>query len=226
MAKEQKTRSPFYKKWWFWVIAAVVLIGAIGASSESKDDNTNTTTNGSSSSQKADKKQPEAKKERTVTGEAATLGAGTFIVGSDIKVGLYDVAAGAGQSGNFITSGGGNEILGGEYGIQKLRIELKKDEEVKISGLSQVTFTPVTAAFVSAHVNTSLYTGTFIVGEDIGAGRYRVTPAPGESGNFITSGGVNEILGGEYGVPNTTINLRNGEEIKISGMGSVTFSAL
>jgi hypothetical protein len=51
---------------------------------------------------------------RQVKGTAVTLGAGTFTGGKDVAVGLYDVTAGAGQSGNFSVTGTDsyNEILG------------------------------------------------------------------------------------------------------------------
>lgn len=225
MAETLSPKKPLYKKWWFGPMIVIILIAAAGAGAGS-DNNDSDLEAAKTETQQADNKVTETKKERSVTGEATTLGAGTFLVGTDIKPGLYDVAASNGESGNFITSGGGNEILGGEYGVPKLRITLSEDEEVKISGLSRVSFTPVTTAFVTKHASTTLHTGTFIVGEDIGAGRYRATPATGESGNFITSGGINEILGGEYGVPNASVNLREGEEIKISGMDSVKFTAL
>ncbi len=41
---------------------------------------------------------------RKVTGTLVTLGAGSFLGGSDVKAGLYDVTPGPGQSGNFSTT--------------------------------------------------------------------------------------------------------------------------
>ena len=41
---------------------------------------------------------------RKVTGTPVTLSAGSFLGGSDVKAGLYDVTPGPGQSGNFSTT--------------------------------------------------------------------------------------------------------------------------
>jgi hypothetical protein len=35
---------------------------------------------------------------------------------------------------------------------------------------------------------------------------------------------VNEILGGEYGVPNVTVNLEDGQTAVLSGLSSVAFA--
>jgi hypothetical protein len=98
--------------------------------------------------------------------------------------------------------------------------------------MSSVTFTPVTAPFVTAHATTTLYAGTFVVGQDIGAGRYVATPASDESGNFFVydSNGnavVNEVLGSasDGDVPSVTTTLTNGEAVQISGIDSVTMMA-
>ena len=171
---------------------------------------------------------------RQPQGTATALGAGTFVGGKDVAVGLYDVTPGAGQSGNFIVHGENsyNEILGSAGtagGVDKVRTKISDGDDIKISGLSSVTFTPVTAAFVTDHVATSLYAGTFIVGEDIGPGRYTVTPGAGQSGNFIVHGenSYNEILSSDKtygGVPSVSVSLADGDEITISGMSEVTFA--
>lgn len=218
-----KEKKPFYKKVWFWILVVVVVIAVVAAASGGGMNNESDSglqqpsgSNGASTDEPG---------ERIVQGEETTLGSGTFIVGQDIPVGLYDVTVAPGESGNFITSGGINSILGSEYGVTKVRAPLTENEEITISGLNTVTFTPVTAAFVTNHGDIELYSGKFVVGEDVGEGRYKVEPAAGEGGNFITSGGVNEILGGEYGVNETTINLRNGETVTISGIETVRLTA-
>lgn len=217
-----KEKKPFYKKVWLWILVAVVVIGVAAAASGGMNNDSDgglqqpSGTNGTNTDEPG---------ERVVQGEETTLGAGTFTVGSDIPAGLYDVTAASGESGNFITSGGINEILGGEYGVTKVRAPLAEGEEITISSLNQVTFTPVTAAFVTDHADIELYSGKFTVGQDVGEGRYKVEPASGESGNFITSGGVNEILGGEYGVNDATVNLSDGETVTISSIETVKLTA-
>jgi hypothetical protein len=169
---------------------------------------------------------------RTVSGTQATLGAGTFTVGKDVQPGVYDVTPGSGQSGNFSVDGQNqyNEILGTSdgFGVSKVRVQLTKDDSVKIEGLSQVIFTPVTSTFVKEYKATSLYTGDFIVGEDIAAGRYVVTPGSGQSGNFSVSGAneYNEILGSDYGVANVTVTLSTGDVVSISGLDQVNFAVV
>jgi hypothetical protein len=123
-----------------------------------------------------------------------------------------------------------NEILGNAGaagGVPKVRVQISNGDKIEVSGLSAVAFTPVTAPFVTTHTTTTLYAGTFKVGEDIGAGRYVATPGPGQSGNFIVSGSntYNEILGGSSigRVPNLTVDLANGDVIDISGLSQVTF---
>lgn len=171
---------------------------------------------------------------RQVTGTAVTLGAGTFTGGTDVAVGLYDVTAGAGQSGNFMVNGNDsyNEILGGDSAdgdVPKIRVQISSGDQIQISGLSSVTFTPVTAPFVTTQTTTNLYAGTFTVGQDIAAGRYVATPGSGQSGNFIVSGNdsYNEILGGgsaDGGVPSLTVNLTDGDVIDISSLSQVTLT--
>ena len=179
-------------------------------------------------------KAPAAPAGRQVQGTAVTLGAGTFTGGHDVAVGLYDVAGGSGQSGNFTVSGADsyNEILGdaASLGVPMVRAKISNGDQIQISGLSSVTFTPVTAPLSTAHATTNIYAGTWTVGQDIGAGRYVATPGAGQSGNFIVSGNdsYNEILGGDSstgGVPSVTVSLSNGDVIAISGLSQVTMTA-
>ncbi|HXA33344.1 MAG TPA: hypothetical protein VNV87_13890 [Acidimicrobiales bacterium] len=172
---------------------------------------------------------------RQVKGTQVTLGAGTFAGGQDVAVGLYDVTPAAGESGNFSTTGPDsyNEILGGDSslgGVPSVRVMISKGDQISISGLSGVTFTPVTAPLSTSHSTTTLSAGTWTVGQDIGAGRYVATPGAGQSGNFSTSGNsdYNEILGGDSssgGVPSVTVSLSKGDVISISGLSQVVMTA-
>lgn len=220
------------------ILVLVVIVIAAASSSGSKSPQTNTTaatTSSSNNSQQSSAKAPATPAARQVKGTAVTLGAGTFTGGKDVAVGLYDVTPAAGQSGNFMVSGTDsyNEILGdagAAGGVPKVRVQISNGDKIEISGLSSVSFTPVTTPFVTAHTTTNLYAGTFIVGQDIGAGRYVATPGSGQSGNFIVSGNdsYNEILGGDSsmgGVPSVTVSLSNGDVIDISGLSQVTLTA-
>jgi hypothetical protein len=170
---------------------------------------------------------------RKVQGTLVTLGDGTFMGGKDVAAGLYDVTPGPGQSGNFIVQGTDtyDEILGGDSttgGVPMVRAKISTGDKIQTSGLSQVTFTPVTSPLVKTHSPVTLYAGTWTVGQDVGPGRYVATPGAGQSGNFIiTNETVDEILGGDStmgAVPNVTFNVSNGDVIDISSLSQVTLT--
>lgn len=213
-----------------WFVILVVFFGLIacGETSTTVSNNANTSSQVDQSTTQAD--QPTAtptQAVRQVQGKTTTLGAGTFSGGKDVPVGLYDVTA-PGQSGNFIVTGTDsyNEIFG--QGVTKIRVQISDGDKIELSGLSRVTFTPVSTPFVTTYKAVTLYAGTFIVGQDIAPGRYVATTTPGSSGNFIVSGqdDVNEILGqnGFGGVPSVTTDLTDGDVITISGLGQVTMT--
>jgi hypothetical protein len=161
-----------------------------------------------------------------------TLGAGKFTGGTDVAPGLYDVTTSPGQIGNFIVSGTDsyNEILdsSGNRGVPEIRVQISNGDQIQISGLSQVFFTPVSTPFVTTHGAVTLYAGTWTVGQDLGAGKYVATPGAGESGTFvITAEGVNETLSADPGrgaVANVTFNVQNGDVIAISDLEQVTLT--
>ena len=169
---------------------------------------------------------------RQVKGTAVTLGAGSFLGGTDVAPGLYDVTPGPDQSGTFIVNGTDSydEILdsSGTQGVPKIRVQISNSDQIQISGLSQVIFTPVSTPFVTSHSAVTLYAGTWTVGQDLGPGRYVATPGAGQSGNFIiTSEGINEVLGGDPsrgGVPSVTFNVQSGDVIEIIGLRQVTLA--
>lgn len=143
--------------------------------------------------------------------------------------GLYDVTTGTGQSGHFVVSGTDsyNDVLG-TRGVPKIRVEIAKGDQIKISDLSQVFFKPVSTAFVTSHSAVTLYAGTWTVGQDLGPGRYVATPGSGQSGEFsIASEGVDEVLGGDPsdgGVSSYTFGVRSGDVIEITGLAQVTLT--
>ena len=82
-----------------------------------------------------------------VTGHSAvTLWAGTWTVGQDLGPGRYVATPGAGQSGNFIiTSEGINVVLGGGPsvgGVPSVTFRVQSGDVIEIIGLGQVTLTP------------------------------------------------------------------------------------
>jgi hypothetical protein len=181
---------------------------------------------------------------RQVTGTLVTLGAGSYLGGTDVKAGLYDVTPGAGESGNFSTTAvksltpySYNEILGSDTSLSavpSVRTQISKGDKISISGLSSVTFAPVTTPYVTSHSTITLGAGTWVVGQDIGPGRYVATPGPGQSGNFNVTGksvfgnSVNEILGSDTSlseVPSVNVNLSKDDVISVSSMSQVVMTA-
>ncbi len=126
-----------------------------------------------------------------------------------------------------------NEILGPDSlgdGVPTVRVQISSGDQIQISSLSSVTFTPVTTPLNDAHATVNLYAGTWTVGQDIGPGRYVATPGAGQSGNFIVSGNdsYNEILGSDSSlseVPSVTVSLSDGDVIDISSLSQVTMTA-
>jgi hypothetical protein len=169
---------------------------------------------------------------RQVKGTFVTLGSGTFWGGSDVAPGLYDVTTGPDQSGTFVVSGTDSysETLdsSGTQGVPEVRVQISNGDEIQISGLSQVIFTPVSTPFVTSHSAVTLWAGTWTVGQDLGPGKYVATPGAGQSGNFIiTSEGIDEVLGGGPsvgGVPSITFRVQSGDVIEIIGLGQVTLT--
>lgn len=78
-----------------------------------------------------------------------------------------------------------------------------------------------------------LTTGTYVIGQDLDAGRYTVTnPNEGDSGNFIVKSEAeslkyNEIVGdGDYAVPSVTVDLSDGDSLEIAGAKSLLFTSV
>ncbi len=227
-----KNKTNFELSKWLKIILFFVLLGIGGtvsgvSSSSTPSTNTNTSNTNNQQTQTQQSQPTAVPAVRQVKGTATTLGAGTFSGGKDVPVGLYDVTAPA-QSGNFIVSGTDSydEIFG--QGITKVRAQISGGDKIELSGLSSVTFTPVSTPFITTHTPITLYAGTFTVGQDIGAGSYVATTTSGSSGNFIVSGSnsVDEILGQNSagGVPSVTTDLSDGDVITISGLESVTMT--
>lgn len=190
---------------------------------------------GDESSEDADEVANNAQQTRdNSSAKATTLGAGTFTVGKDVAPGRYVITPKGGQSGNLNTTEpdgmlGINEILGDAMGmgVPSVTSTLEKGTKIEVSGLSSVKFTPA-----KTKLRTTLTAGDWVVGQDIKAGDYVAKPAGDQSGNFVIYGSfglpkTNEILGDAMGmgVPDVTVSLEDGDEIAISGLSKVKFTA-
>jgi hypothetical protein len=225
------------------VLGIIILGSAISAiDGGNKNNSTNASTSTtktkttSSNTTKADNSTSataQTVKQRQVTGKATDLGAGTFTGGKDIPNGLYDATALDG-TGNFtVNSSSGdlnvNEILGVQdgQGVAKVRVQISDGDKIQIQGINKTHFEPVTTPFVSSAQVTNIYSGSWIVGEEIYQGRYIVTPVNG-SGNFIVydSNGTtktNEILG-DGGVKQVTVDLDDGDVVTAASLNQVTLT--
>lgn len=170
---------------------------------------------------------------RVVEGTAVTLGSGQFVGGTDVMPGLYDVTVDPGESGRFIVTGADsyNEALdsSGSAGVPEVRVQISTGDQIQISALSTVSFTPVTTPFITTYGTVTLYAGTWTVGQDLGPGTYVATPAAGQSGLFvIEKEGLHKRLNGNPGSGTSgsvTFTVQNGDVISISGLSQVTLSA-
>lgn len=249
MANEEK--KPFYKKWWFWLIVLIIIAYALfngddedqeetdTGTEETQDEGTNDEGAGDEAADEgadenaAEEEEP-ADEENTrdnASAEETTLNAGRFTVGTDIPAGRY-VITGDGMGNFFIYDENGlpkvNEILdtSGELGVTSVTTNIVDGQEIEISGLDAVKFTPA-----ETKASTTLSAGSWEVGLDIEAGRYDVT-APSGMGNFFIYNemdlpATNEILDstGELGVKQITVTLEDGQRIEISGLNEVNFEA-
>lgn len=208
----------------------IIFICTICISSCSTNTNTNTNKNTSG------KTPVTSARHRQIKGKDIDLSAGTFRGGKDIAVGLYDVTPKDGNGNFTVTSGKGdlliNEILGSAQGlgVNKVRVRISDGDEVRLQGISKTHFEPVSAPFVTIVKNINLYSGRFTAGEDIAAGRYKAA-APSGNGNFIVYDRnnlpmTNEILGGNIGVKDVTVDLKDGDIIAISSLNKVDLTPI
>ncbi|KLU63999.1 hypothetical protein DEAC_c39930 [Desulfosporosinus acididurans] len=163
---------------------------------------------------------------------AKSLGAGTFTIGQQITPGRYTVTTPSG-SGNFVVSDQSgmpvvNEVLG-DSGVSKVVAALPDGGKIEISSLNKVDFNPYQPPSIgNSPTKTDLCAGSFIVGTDIPQGRYVASVIGSGSGNFVIEDQsgmpkTNEILGGDMGVKNVTVDLSNSDTIQISSLNDVQF---
>lgn len=226
-------RNFFMKHKIISAIGILVILCAIGGAlgGNGSDDKKQASTSTSSKTKAVTKAEV---KQRKVQGKATDLGAGTFTVGKDIPEGVYDSTPVDGQ-GNFTITNESkmdldvNEILGTSdgMGVSKVRVKLVSGEQIQLQSINKAHFEPVTAQFITDHKALSLYSGRFVVGEDIGKGRYTVT-TPSGGGNFVVydkendAPKVNEVLG-DNGVKQVTVDLNDGDIVTIASLNQVDF---
>jgi hypothetical protein len=146
--------------------------------------------------------------------------------------GLYNVTTVPGQVGRFVVTGTDNynEILdsSGTQGVPEVRAQISTGDQIRITGLSEVVFTPVSSPLVTTQCAVNLYAGTWTVGQDLGPGTYVATPGSGESGKFVIKNeNVNVTLGSDPSkgeVRSVTFSVNDGDVIDISGLAQVALT--
>ena len=234
-SKTTKVKKPIYKRLWFIILLALTVLIIIIATTSGGDNDSDSV---AGQPPEAGNLAPEVPETPEVVGPTrdnsmavqTTLFTGTFMVGQDIPEGRYVITADG--FGNFFVYDGELPIVNallndgeGDFGVPSLTIYLHEGNEIEISGINNVTFTPAATQLV-----TVLTAGDWIVGLDILPGTYDVFSTYEESGNFFVFSAdilglplVNEILGGEWGVERVRVNLEEGQRIQMHNISSVTF---
>lgn len=220
------------------ILIGIVVISNFGSKNNTVKTNKNTTAQEQSKetqNQEETKQVEKTTPKREVAGTATDLSTGTFVGGKDVKKGLYEVTPVDGQGNFTIKSSNGNlktnEVLGKsqDMGVSQVRVKIEDNDEIQLQGIRKVHFEPVTTEFQTSVIETKMHSGEWIVGEDIVAGRYKVT-APSGSGNFVIFNNnmpvTNEILGGQYGVKEVSVNLKDKEKIEIASLNEVKFEPI
>jgi hypothetical protein len=114
------------------------------------------------------------------------------------------------------------ELIGpSPYGVESITVDLNGSQTVEVGGFEQVSIMPV--ATESSHELTA---GIWEVGRDIEPGHYKVT---GQSLGHLqifeqgTSPQVYEVIGGDT-QSTSTVQLKEGQKLRITGLSSVVFA--
>lgn len=176
-----------------------------------------------------------ATERNNTSAKLTTLFAGTFTVGTDIPPGRYVITSDSSgsffvreKSGSIIidTTLIGDDSEPHTGGVPSITTDIKEGQEIEISGINNVTFTPAVT-----QMSTVLTAGDWIVGLDIPPGVYNAFPTYEEAGNFFVRSAqgrsiVNEILNTTdrvHGVERVRVNLEVGQRIQMHNISSVTF---
>ncbi|MFT8314125.1 MAG: hypothetical protein ABF633_07680 [Clostridium sp.] len=227
-----KIKKNIFKKIWICLIVIIIIVIGInvyGKSTSSFNENKSNTSN--NNIQKLG--QHVILKQRQVIGKAADLGAGTFFGGKNIQPGLYDITPVEGQGNCTIEDKQGKVNISETLGIDKkicvtkIRTKIANEDKIQLYGINKVHFEPAVSSSSITSQSIQLYTGAWVVGEDIAKGTYIATSFKG-SGNLavynkygITK--VNKILGTD-GVKEVTVDLEDHNTVVISNLNQVTLT--
>lgn len=167
----------------------------------------------------------EEEKKAKLGTETVSLTVGKHIVGKHIDSGFYDVTFDG--TGNFVIRDNSdslmtNVVVGREVSTYRAILSDGYEIDLKSTG---ATFTPAPLVQYDEYKEYELHSGYWIVGLDIGEGRYTVQALNDTRGNFVIVGvngrlKANEILGKE-GSEIITVDLEENDIIKTSHIDSL-----
>ncbi len=169
----------------------------------------------------------------SVTENAITLDEGNYVVGEDLSADRYHITAE--HTGNIFIennsiSGATSDIIEDEglnLGVPSVTVDLIDGAEIEIADLDPGIFTPVKERTTS----DTLTTGAWEVGTDIEAGNYEVIPSGERSGKIVifdepdSTPVYDELIDkdGELGAETLTVELTEGQILRVDAIPEVTF---
>jgi len=151
---ESNSKRTYYKKWWFWLIGIVLIIASTISPPQSTVSSITATAG--------------------IITAPATLTSGTYKIGTDIKAGEYVLIAEEGADvQTFEFSGFFNSYNLDVSGIKRITVTLIDGQYLKLEAKSCKIY-PVNSAPKFELSDGKLYAGTYKVGVDLPAGKYKL----------------------------------------------------
>jgi hypothetical protein len=211
------------KKWAVLGIAIIVLAAVAGCGSGTSPTTVGTTPSTTAITTSTTAPATETTVKATVTTKAPaaakTYSDGTYQVGTDIPAGLYKSTKVSDNAYWQIASdANGQKIIANDNVTGQCYVQVTKGQYLTLSG--------ITIAEASAVKSTKLATknitdGTYLVGTDIAAGRYKGTPAAGGNAYWQVSTDPNGDIGHIVANGNPTgsfyVQVTKGLYLKIGG---------
>ena len=148
--------------------------------------------------------------------------------GKEVKLpsGRYSITGS--PTGNvFILDGNGElllrEIVGSYAGVGTLTVDIDETYAIRVDGgYDSVSIIPV-----ATQLSTELTAGIWEVGLDIEAGDYKVTTPYGLGYLQVLDKNddpkVYELIGGKYSSTKSSLHLKKGQKLRITGLSSIQF---
>jgi len=219
-----KAKKPLYKKWWVWVLGILVLAAIVNAASGGSKPAPTATPSQSAAAPTAPAPAapeattapappaPEANPAPTPAPAATTYSDGTYLVGTDIPAGRYKGTPSGGTAyWGINTDANGDNTIANNNTDGQFYVTVKNGQYLEIVRAEIAKFTPE-----SAVMSNSVSDGTYLVGTDIPAGRYKGTPSGGTA-----YWGINKDANGDNTIANNNtdgqfyVTVKNGQYLEI-----------